>query len=273
MPLNEIKCHIPHKALEKAPLYKPISVPDLNQKVQFMEIGFPSITMECDKCDSTQTYTSIASTIPSNCNIHDYNIETSVRLIYHCAKCRTTTRHFMIYISSHTSTIIKIGQYPPHDVRGDRTIEKLLGDRRQFLRRAMICEAQSYGIAAYSYYRRIVELIIDDLVKDLRIMIPAGDLPNYEDGLRRVEASHHASDKIAIAKDLLPVSLCPNGENPLGTLHKTLSNGIHSFDDEECLIYAGEIRTILTFLIRQIHETKTQLRDYTTAMKALHARK
>lgn len=273
MPVDEIKCHIPHLALEEAQLYKAISVPDLNQDIRFMDIGFPSITMECEKCDSNQTYISIKSPLSSGYNRLDKNIETSVHLVYRCAKCCTTIRHFMILLSSRTSTIYKIGQFPPHDVRGDRTIEKLLGDRRQFLRRAMICETQSYGIAAYSYYRRIVELIIDDLIRDLRVMIPIPDLPNYEDGLKRVEASHHASEKIEIVKDLLPTSLRPNGENPLGTLHQTLSAGIHSFDDDECLIYASEIRTILTFLVKQIHETKKQVRDYTTAIKALRAKK
>ncbi len=40
----------------------------------------------------------------------------------------------------------------------------MLGEHLKDYRKGLICENHSYGVGAYSYYRRIIENVIDDLL-------------------------------------------------------------------------------------------------------------
>ena len=61
----------------------------------------------------------------------------------------------------------------------------------------------------------------------------------------------------------------PNGMNPLGVLHSELSEGLHASSDEACLENASHIKSILTFLINQIIQSKESSRNFTDSMKSL----
>jgi hypothetical protein len=266
---DRIEFYIPASFFEDTPLYKFYPLPKLGVPTTLNMIGIPSITMECPQCTSTQTFIEVNqpyegfryANYPSNGAI--------IRSRFACGRCQQFTRQFFIWLDSEKSQIMKVGQFPAWEIHGNKRIEKLLGTRRNFWRRGLICESQSFGIAAFSYYRRIVELIISDLLKDVKELIPENELPSYEEALLRIQSEQHASEKIAIAKELLPSSLRPGGINPLGALYKTLSEGIHSLDDEECLRLAEQIRVILVFLIQQIEGAKEQRRSFAESMKKL----
>ena len=76
-------------------------------------------------------------------------------------------------------------------------------------------------------------------------------------------------EKIDLVKDLLPSILKPNGMNPLGVLHSELSEGLHAESDEACLENAQHIKSILTFLINQIIQSKESAKGFTESMKSL----
>ena len=76
-------------------------------------------------------------------------------------------------------------------------------------------------------------------------------------------------DKIDLVKDLLPPSLRPNGMNPLGVLHKVLSEGLHDKSDEDCLDLAISIKNILVYLINQIIRSKEEAKKFTESMRKL----
>ena len=184
--------------------------------------------MECNICVVAQTF------VPLH-DIHQVILTSRsnvmvVRCEFWCSRCNLAFRDFLLVLDKEASTVKKVGQYPAWDIRGDKRVEKLLGNRAAFWRKGLICESQAYGIGAFSYYRRIVELIIDDLIRDLRESIPFEELGQYEAGLEKVEKARQTSEKIAIARELLPQSLRPNGENPLGRLYETLSEGLHSYE-------------------------------------------
>ena len=70
--------------------------------------------------------------------------------------------------------------------------------------------------------------------------------------MKRTKETIVAREKIDLVKDLLPASLRPRGLNPLAILHSTLSEGLHSLSDQECLALAEAVRTALVSLVNQI---------------------
>lgn len=148
----------------------------------------------------------------------------------------------------------------------------MLGEHADLFQKGLVCESQGYGVGAFAYYRRIVELMTDRLLGALQEIIEDASLQAYQAALIDTRKSIVAQEKIALVKDLLPASLRPDGMNPLALLHDLLSTGLHGGDDEECLEDAGQIRTVLVFLVDRIrHATEVKLAGdaFTASMKLL----
>ena len=91
--------------------------------------------------------------------------------------------------------------------------------------------------------------------------------------LRKQKKTIVAKEKIALVKDLLPASLRTNGINPLNILHDTLSEGIHTKTEEECLEIASTIRETWVYLVNQVIQTKESSKQFTDSMRKLLAKK
>jgi hypothetical protein len=164
---------------------------------------------------------------------------------------------------------MKVGQEPPWDITPDRDLEKMLGQHSYFYKRGLICESQGYGIGAFSYYRRIVDEIIDELLSGISDLLSAEELGKYQEALEKTKNTTVTQDKIELVKDLLPPILRPNGMNPLGTLHTILSEGLHNETDDQCIELAMEVREVLEFLVNQITTTKNAGAKFTEGMQKL----
>jgi len=68
------------------------------------------------------------------------------------------------------------------------------------------------------------------------------------------------SEKISIANQALPEYLIPEGLNPLGRLYKVLSEGVHSYDDGQCLERAKNIQACIKYMISEL-ATRKKNRD------------
>jgi hypothetical protein len=145
----------------------------------------------------------------------------------------------------------------------------MLGDHKEYLTKGLACESQSYGIAALSYYRRIVEEIIDTLLDEIGTMISEEEREAYALALTDVKKTRITSEKIELVKYLLPPVLRPDGMNPLALLHGILSDGLHAQSDERCLELAVEVREILTFLASQVATANAASRSFTAKMRSL----
>lgn len=261
--------------LETYPLYRP-----LQQTVadKIPNISRPSISQFCARCKSIQTYTSKSyhDGLAFALNRGDEIFTPANKVLqinYVCAGCNETIVTFCIKVSADLKSIMKVGQDPAWDIAGDKSIEKLLGKHKSYLRKGMICESQGYGIAAFSYYRRITEEVIDKLISDLEEIMPAEDRETFAEAYGKVKTTRQTSEKIALVKDLLPPSLIIEGMNPLGILHSALSEGLHAEEEEACLSHAEAIREALIFMSSQISETKKKKQDFTQKMRGLLARK
>jgi hypothetical protein len=228
------------------------------------------INMNCSTCCSIQTFNMTNEFFHNG--YQDYNIYANDRIVdirYLCESCKTFERGFFIYISNDLEIIYKVGQYPEWEIKMDKNLEKTLNKHSSTFRKGLVCESQGYGIGAFSYYRRITEEIIDELLDSISELIDEELKAQYAEALEKTKNTRVTQEKIELIKDLLPAILKPNGMNPLGVLHSELSEGLHASTDEDCLENANHIKSILTFLINQIIQSKESAKAFTSSMKSL----
>ena len=253
--------------LETYPLYRKWKTDKL--PVVTNQLQKPQINMPCIECRSNQTF--VMTNEPSEGqNYSNYPLEGLIfRARYLCVHCQNFERHFLLRIDENRQSITKVGQYPAWEVSGDPEIERLLGEHPSYYKRGLICESQGYGIGAFSYYRRIVEEIIDDLLQDVSDLLSDKELEEYQAALEQTKKTVVTQEKINLVKDLLPAILRPEGMNPLSALHSSLSEGLHAESDEICLEYAQAVREVLVFLVNQVAASRQSSREFTESMRRL----
>lgn len=227
------------------------------------------INMNCHTCKSNQTFNLTESFL-----IHSHRFigtarDKVINLEYVCQACQSFTRTFNVYVNNELNEAYKVGQYPQWEIKMDAGLENALHKHASTFRKGLVCEAQGYGIGAFSYYRRIIEVIIDELLDSITDLIDIDQRAEYEEALEKTKKTRVTQDKINLVKDLLPPILKPNGMNPLGVIHSELSEGLHALSDEQCLEYANHIKTVLTFLVNQIIQSKLSAQQFTASMQSL----
>ncbi len=273
--------------LEEYPLYKKYNTDwtfNHNYPHTFIGLGQlpkPSIHMVCSFCDSEQTFNMDGqyydSKFEQNQPVHDQIKE----LRYICSGCNRGLRVFLINFvfsvpdEDGNSIIVleKVGQIPPWTIKMDSGLENILGDHSILYKRGLINESQGYGIGAHSYFRRIVEEVIDELLNSIYNLVEPSEKEEYQEALDKTKKTRVTQEKIDLVKDLLPPSLKPDNINPLTVIHSALSEGLHDLSDEECLEQAELIRNSLVFLINQIIRTRSSAQSFTDSMKKLLVKK
>lgn len=257
---------MPHKEfLETYPLYRKFKV----DKIPYSLDSLPkvAIKMDCPVCKSDQTFVMKNEYWE---NYHYSNVPVGglvIRTEYLCTHCEKFNRYFFVQIDPKKTFLMKVGQYPAWEIHGEPNVEKLLGQHSGYFKKGLICESQGYGIAAFAYYRRIVEEIIDELLEEITDLISGQDQSEYLVALEKTKKTIVAQEKIALVKDMLPPILRPDGMNPLSVLHSTLSEGLHSKPDDECLEVAMAAREILVFLVNQVAASKASSKSFTESMR------
>jgi hypothetical protein len=160
----------------------------------------------------------------------------------------------------------KIGQNPPFSITPERDILEHLKEDADHYKKALICISQSYGIAAYAYFRRILENEIKRIASEIILL----KVPGYEDVNQVLTAyfsNHQMSPLIDSIADHLPMSMIIDGQNPIKILYKSYSEAIHTLSEDECLSKAMQSNKILVFVIKQLKKEGT---EYNEVKRALH---
>jgi hypothetical protein len=271
MPLNQF--------LEQYPLYRKLSLEKEGIAASDVFVDqSPPIHMECRLCKIDRTFnprdpnvireTDIWKTVNIGGGYRDIDTRT-VFLIFICAACRKFERTFTIYHNRELKTLEKIGQNPSWTISIDQELAEALGPLETIYRKGLICESQGFGIGAYSYYRRIIEIKIDSLLTDISKLLDDEKKGEYNAALEQVRKETQAAKKIELVKELLPGSLRPQNLNPLDILYGALSEGIHSMSDEECLELAGEIKHVMSYLIQRIGAINKETANFTSGMRKI----
>lgn len=258
------------KLLEEYQLYREFPI-QINNDLRY--VPKPSIHMHCDNCNSSQTfnmhkhYQSWAEY--SNSPIKNETLTAQ----YTCEGCKEFIRYFLLKINEDATSVMKVGQYPAYDISVDPSIEKSFKEHIENFKKGKICESQSYGIGAFAYYRRIIELVIDELLNSIEELLDGEKKEKYHTALMATKKTKVATEKIELVKDLLPDSLKYGGHNPLGILHDNLSAGIHAGTDKECIENADAISIALVFLMSRISKIREEEKKFSDSMEKLLLKK
>lgn len=247
----------------------------------------PALNLQCKTCNSMQTFNMendfdhfTLNPNKLNRSLESYSpLGKIFEMRYLCASCENYRYIFFIEFgidrspaedsNTFSGWLRKIGQSPPWEIDIDTNLEKALGKNAELYKKGLVCESQSYGIGSYSYFRRITENIIDELLDSITGLLDEKDKEEYKKALEKVKNTRVTEQKIELVQDLLPVSLQPNNINPLKSLHSALSDGIHNKTDDECLELADTIKTILIYLLEESRNRNDKAKFFTDKMKKL----
>lgn len=250
------------KLLGEYPLYRwvPLKRPGLSAN-----ISVPRPQLICPRCRAERTYVLQAIDKKASGDFIVY-VGTSW-LTYACASCNQKTEFLVEFGASQAR---KVGQVPAWSINIPASVEKFLDtDGAELYKRGKICESQGFGIGAFAYYRRAVEMITSKLLESIKEILTDKERTEYESALVAIERETVAEKKMELVKDLLPDSLRPGGINPLDLLHGVLSGGLHEETEEECLEIADAVRNSLEYLIDEVAVRKKSVERLTDSMKRL----
>jgi hypothetical protein len=123
------------------------------------------------------------------------------------------------------------------------------------------------GIAAFAYYRRVVENRKNEIFDAVRAVASKLNASSeFLSSLEEAKKDHRFTESVSHIKPGLPQLLLVQGQNPLTLLHWALSQGIHNEPDDVCLELASSIREVLTELCERM---ETALKDEAGLKKAV----
>lgn len=235
-------------------------------------LNVPPILLECDSqlCDGPKMFDGKCRESTSLAQEQRFEDRT---LYYICRHCRSTQKTFFVrvkFTSISMGEAIKIGEWPSFGSRIPSRVITLIGPDRDLFLKGKRAEDQGLGIAAFAYYRRIVEnqknRIIDEI---LRVALHINARDDLIKKLEKAKDETQFKKAIETIKDGVPEVLKIKGHNPLTLLHTPLSQGLHELSDEQCLELARSIRIILTDLAEKIEQAMKNQAEINKAVSRL----
>ncbi|EHU1449933.1 hypothetical protein AW863_RS19070 [Acinetobacter baumannii] len=229
----------------------------------YTSIMLEEVNFECDVCNKVRPFHNLNKDLYVFRFIGKVN-NLNVMAEFKCVSCKSQKKTFSIgvdYVDGSDLAgekceykITKFGEFPQKKLTKNKDLDKFFKTEMQLYRKAIVCLDNGYGIGAFVYFRRLIENSIISLLE----MIEKDDGAdiNMKKAISELKKESPMSNKIDIAKNALPLTLYVQGKNPLGSLYKILSEGVHSFTDEECLIRAKTVQNCLEYLIGGLAENK-----------------
>ena len=193
---------------------------------------------------------------------------------YLCRNCRETVKTYALWCfldeEGVNGELSKFGEYPAFGPPTPGRVISILGAEREYYLKGRRAENQGLGIAAFAYYRRVVEnqknRILDEII---RVAEKIGAAPDVIDDLNAAKKETQFSKAVDAIKHGIPQALLVNCHNPLTLLHSALSEGLHAQTDERCLELATTIRVVLTDLAERLGNALKEEAELNAAVSRL----
>lgn len=232
-------------------------------------LNLPEILLFCEHkdCNGDRLFKNINSvTLQEDSNSHVY-------VYYKCKNCGVTTKTYSIYayfdLNKTSGIMFKFGEYPQFGPPTPAKVVSILGAEKEYYFKGRQSENQGLGIAAFAYYRRVVEnqkdKIFDEIIRTVKKINPGDTV--FVTELEAAKKENQFSKAVESIKHAIPQILLIDGHNPLTLLHSALSEGLHAKNDEECLEIATSIRIVLTEMIDRMSNA---LKDSTELKSAVN---
>ncbi|MFB2775609.1 hypothetical protein [Shewanella xiamenensis] len=243
--------------LETAPLYswKEFKKPDMNRS----SLWIREIDSFCETCNQLRPFQDMR-TIGGGAGMAFQALSTGTSYFqFSCASCRGNQHEYLVeqIVTDETIKIQKYGERPRKKLERDPLLQNFFSLDSECYEKAIVCISNGYGIAAFAYMRRIIERNIHELLSLIQEDVEGSESESSVLAkLAELKTESPMSDKISIANHALPDYLIPSGLNPLGRLYKVLSEGVHNYDDGECLERAKAIQACTKYLVSELAARK-----------------
>jgi hypothetical protein len=204
------------------------------------------------------------------------NTSTATRafVIYSCKDCSEIVKTFALHISldlkNAAGTLYKYGERPEFGPPTPARLITLIGPDRDLFLKGRRAENQGLGIAAFAYYRRVIEGQKDRIFEEIiRVCKRLSGEQAIVDELTSAKSETQFSKAVESVKRALPQALLINGHNPLTLLHTPLSEGLHAQTDEECLEIATDIRVVMAAFAERMAQAMSDEAEVSTAVSRL----
>jgi len=139
----------------------------------------------------------------------------------------------------HKITIKKLAHFPEPPVKEiGKELKSLLNNEAVLLySKALKLRKAGYGIGAYAYLRRVIELLIRELTNN--------------------SENKHVDNLISELYPGLPDNL-KNGDNPIKLLWGEFSSGLHSLTEAECLAKVEDGVKVFSWVVKEIYNEKNE---------------
>lgn len=239
--------------LETAPLYswREFKKPRVNCN----SLWINEIDAYCDICEQQRPFHDLRSRGGGAAMTVNALKSGTSYFTFSCVSCRKSHREYLVeqVLDEETIRIQKYGELPRSKLLRNRILQNFLKDDLDNYEKAIVCLSHEYGVAAFAYFRRVVEnnirALLDLLQEDVQ---SSGSDKSILDALADLRKDTPMSEKIKIANLALPNHLKPDGLNPLGRLYQVLSEGVHSLSEAECLQKATAMSECLAFLVSEL---------------------
>lgn len=256
--------------LETAPLYscKEFRKPDMDRS----SLWINEIDSFCETCKQIRPFQDMRPRgSGSGMGIKALSTGTSY-FQFLCASCRGNQHEYLVeqIVTDETIKIQKYGERPRKKLERDPLLQNFFSHDSECYEKAVVCISNGYGIAAFAYMRRIIERNIHELLSLIQEDVEATESESpVLAKLAELRTESPMSEKISIANQALPDYLIPSGLNPLGRLYKVLSEGVHSYDDGECLERARAIQTCIKYLVSELAARKKHRESFKNLIGSL----
>ena len=228
----------------------------------------PELEMHCQECRGLRVFKSEDGGATFCSNTDDRFIE------YACKNCEKDSRTYAVKGAGYEEDgkpeifLVKFGQWPEFRILVPSSLLKLLDkDTNKLFQQGRRGESLGMGMGAFIYYRRVVDNLKDKLFDRIIAVAESSNAkPAQIERLRAIKAEHSFKKAMTDFKEIIPPPLLIKGHNPLALLYAALSKGVHEMTDDECLIAASDIRTVLTSVATRASQL---LRDETELNQAV----
>lgn len=266
--------------LENKPLYSNFKFHGGISSLSRTSIVLKEIIFDCEICETSKPFHNLDTKNNHVIFFEGPTDKKCVQVGFECVSCNRNLKIFSLCIDNLGEeegqkpgyekilySVTKFGEYPQKALLKNKELSKFFKNDKSEHHKAVVCLANGYGVAAYTYMRRIVENNINDLLDLISESVDSSsDLINKISDLK---STSPMSDKIKIANHALPDYLKPDGFNPLGQIYGLLSDGVHSLPDEACLEKAKDLQVCLEFLISELAAHKKNREDFKKRLSAL----
>jgi hypothetical protein len=231
----------------------------------------PELFLHCDVCDGFRHYS-------SKTRVDLYESKPLLLFVtYICRNCTEKIKVFALHLEGDDlpkGCAYKYGELPQFGPPTSRRVLFLIEPDTALYLKGRRAENQELGIAAFAYYRRVIEdrkdRIFDEIIKVSRRLSAEqkviADLENAKKETQFTKA-------VEAVKHGIPQALLINGHNPLTLLHSALSEGLHAMSDEQCLEIATSIRVVIADFAERMSQVLKDEAEVTTAVSRLLKKK